>query len=238
MQDVILYYSQKENSMEYKTCENCGNKIIKNSVRGNWKLRRYCSRKCYRIYVKENCPLKDIRLSKARRLEMSKNRKGKYLRENHSNWKGGRYLNPDGYISRLVGTRIRQLEHRFIMEQHLNRKLNPNESVHHINGIRSDNRIENLIILTKREHGSLHIKQNPIYRYWKGKKQSKESIARRIKAHLGSKHNSKWRKLYGMTKKELSKKLNIPATTLERKLRNKKYMTEVMQAKVERINLK
>lgn len=60
------------------------------------------------------------------------------------------------------GQRIFKDEHRHIMENYLGRKLNRYEVVHHINGNKNDNRIENLQVMTLQEHSSLHRKGVPL----------------------------------------------------------------------------
>lgn len=48
------------------------------------------------------------------------------------------------------------LEHRWVMEQHLGRRLERHEQVHHINHDRLDNRIGNLELVSSTEHGKRH----------------------------------------------------------------------------------
>jgi transposase len=72
----------------------------------------------------------------------------------HSGWKGGRQLTDEGYMRvwvepndpmlSMVNNKGFVLEHRLVMARHLKRPLGRDESVHHINGVRDDNRIENL----------------------------------------------------------------------------------------------
>jgi hypothetical protein len=69
----------------------------------------------------------------------------------HKGWKGGRLLNKDGYVEIYSPGHPNAkkhshyiLEHRLVMEQQLGRYLSKKEVVHHKNGVKTDNRPENL----------------------------------------------------------------------------------------------
>lgn len=87
--------------------------------------------------------------------------KGKYGK-NHLNWRGGRSiskmgyvvvkLTPDDFFYPMTVQRGTVFEHRLVMAKHLNRCLLPWEVVHHKNGNRADNRLENLQTMSQIQH--------------------------------------------------------------------------------------
>lgn len=106
---------------------------------------------------------KDKHLSLTTREKMSDSRKLKGA--------GHKKQRSDGYISLYYPDYPSSskdgyvMEHVYIMEQNIGRVLNDNEVVHHKNHIRNDNRIENLQLLTFKEHASLHMRER-----WEKKK--------------------------------------------------------------------
>lgn len=107
---------------------------------------------------------------------------------------------------------IKYDEHRMIIENYLGRKLNRNEVVHHINGDKSDNRIENLKVMSLSEHTKLHMKnrkislevRNKISKSSIGKINSKRTFDENTVFEIYKKHsqgtsNRKIAKLYGVS---------------------------------------
>ena len=81
---------------------------------------------------------------------------------NNPNFAGGKYIDDKGYVRVLLPDHPRNIkgyvyEHRLVMEKYLDRYLKHWETVHHINEIKTDNRVENFYLCMPKEHSAVHM---------------------------------------------------------------------------------
>jgi len=119
-------WGRKNRKLADISCQNCGKTFRPKRVTS-----KYCSRPC-----------------------MWANNGGHNKKE--ETW----WVNSKGYVEGRVWldahTQIRVKKHRWVMENHIGRKLDPSEDVHHINEDKTDNRIENLELIEHGRHTTHH----------------------------------------------------------------------------------
>lgn len=135
------YYDTHLRKVYIMKCLECGKEFELRAFIFNSGGGKFCSQKCSSEWAKG---------------KLHPSQRGK----NHPRWKGGRSKSTLGYIYcwnpkhpyRDYHNYV--YEHRLVMEQKLGRYLRPEEVVHHANGIKDDNRPENLLLFP---NNTLHI---------------------------------------------------------------------------------
>lgn len=108
-----------------------------------------------RVYGTSQCKISRLLTNEGVVSSRGRNRRG----EEHGAWKGGRigmgagyigvWVSPDDELASMRNNMGYVAEHRLVMARHLGRPLTKSENVHHINGVRDDNRLENLELWTR-----------------------------------------------------------------------------------------
>lgn len=134
-----------------KTCERCGVEFIPSGPAA-----KFCSDECRlgkRVCTNPSCRKEFVSLwqSRAHNNPQGYCSRKCWYQHKRDEGKGGRWKNADGYVLIFIGKGEpgthpdgRILEHRYVMQEMLGRPLVEGENVHHKNGIKDDNRPENL----------------------------------------------------------------------------------------------
>lgn len=142
----------------------------------------------------------------------------------HRNWKGGSYVDDNGY-RRVMVDGVYVKEHIYVAEKQIGRKLLKNEVAHHRDEDRLNNDPENIEVMTRSAHSRHHAT---------GRKASEKTIQKLKEAKAGEnqkEEHQQWRTDVtkerieillnkGLKKKEIAKELNIDPDTLRARLKH------------------
>lgn len=170
----------KKRSGKPIACVHCGKEIYRKPSQLAEIVNPACSRECRRLFILsqrvvtvcDQCHT-EIKLPRST-LKWNSIRGHKHVfcstpcarkyncGENAGNWKGGRIVTDREYVlvqdkdtdSPVAGSY--RYEHRRVMEAAIGRRLKRSEHVHHKDGNKLNNNIDNLILLTANEHAQLH----------------------------------------------------------------------------------
>ena len=137
-----------------KHCENCGKPLILNNTR-DIQRKRFCSKSCLFAVINPLQfvpPVSEVAREKMRQSKLSLIAKGWKPVGWHAFLPRLRISKRDGY--KFIGARR---EHRVLAEKMIGRAILRGEVVHHVDGNRLNNSIDNLAVLSRSEHQKYHL---------------------------------------------------------------------------------
>lgn len=147
-----------------KKCLHCNIEINKDSFKCSWTYKRakFCNSNCYQLYhsaknIENKCEYCN-KIYITRGSIGSKRFCSRDCRYKKSRTVGTKYIDKAGYI-RVKTENGYVFEHRLVMSNYLKRELKPNEQVHHKDGNKTNNSIDNLELFNSNsEHIAFHAK--------------------------------------------------------------------------------